>query len=98
MEGTTDRIDPDAWRPVIMGFQKFYGLGPQVHPSSSRRCRKGLPRPLPSNADEKPRRCESARSGAPGADLRQAASGTMIKPPIMWLDLPEPSQLGSQRR
>ncbi|WIX91940.1 flavin reductase [Amycolatopsis sp. DG1A-15b] len=32
--GTEDRIDPDAWRPLIMSFQKFYGLGPQVHPST----------------------------------------------------------------
>jgi flavin reductase (DIM6/NTAB) family NADH-FMN oxidoreductase RutF len=22
-----DRIDPDAWRPLIMSFQQFYGLG-----------------------------------------------------------------------
>ena len=34
MEGTEDHIDPDAWRPLIMSFQKFYGLGPQVHPST----------------------------------------------------------------
>ncbi|WP_156096628.1 flavin reductase family protein [Amycolatopsis jejuensis] len=32
--GTTDHIDPDAWHPLIMSFQKFYGLGPQVHPST----------------------------------------------------------------
>ncbi|MER7500979.1 flavin reductase family protein [Nonomuraea pusilla] len=31
--GTDDHIDPDAWRPLIMSFQKLYGLGPQVHPS-----------------------------------------------------------------
>ncbi len=23
-----DRVDPDAWRPLIMSFQHFYGLGP----------------------------------------------------------------------
>jgi flavin reductase (DIM6/NTAB) family NADH-FMN oxidoreductase RutF len=23
-----NRIDPDAWRPLIMSFQQFYGLGP----------------------------------------------------------------------
>jgi flavin reductase (DIM6/NTAB) family NADH-FMN oxidoreductase RutF len=23
-----DRIDPDAWRPLIMSFQQFYGLSP----------------------------------------------------------------------
>ncbi|MEU0571045.1 hypothetical protein ABZ297_37410 [Nonomuraea sp. NPDC005983] len=35
MTGTSDRIDPDAWRPLIMSFQKLYGLRPQqVHPST----------------------------------------------------------------
>ncbi|MEO3796590.1 flavin reductase family protein [Nonomuraea sp. B10E15] len=34
MAGTDDHIDPDAWRPLIMSFQKLYGLGPQVHPST----------------------------------------------------------------
>lgn len=24
-----DRIDPDAWRPLIMSFQQFYGLAPE---------------------------------------------------------------------
>ncbi|HET8880562.1 MAG TPA: flavin reductase family protein, partial [Solimonas sp.] len=34
MEGTKDRIDPDKWSPLIMSFQKFYGLAPgQLHPS-----------------------------------------------------------------
>ncbi|GAA0246411.1 flavin reductase family protein [Saccharothrix mutabilis subsp. mutabilis] len=32
--GSEDHIDPDRWRPLIMSFQKFYGLGPQVHPST----------------------------------------------------------------
>lgn len=32
--GTTDRIDPDVWRPLIMSFQHFYGLGDRVHPST----------------------------------------------------------------
>ncbi|GII63375.1 flavin reductase [Sphaerisporangium krabiense] len=31
--GTENHVDPDAWRPLIMSFQKLYGLGPQVHPS-----------------------------------------------------------------
>lgn len=31
--GTTNRVDPDRWRPLVMSFQKFYGLGAQVHPS-----------------------------------------------------------------
>jgi flavin reductase (DIM6/NTAB) family NADH-FMN oxidoreductase RutF len=34
MKGHSDRIDPDLWRPLIMSFQKFYGLGDQVHPST----------------------------------------------------------------
>ncbi|GGT22047.1 flavin reductase family protein [Nonomuraea spiralis] len=34
LKGTDDHIDPDAWRPLIMSFQKLYGLGPQVHPST----------------------------------------------------------------
>ncbi|MGF6774135.1 flavin reductase (DIM6/NTAB) family NADH-FMN oxidoreductase RutF [Paraburkholderia sp. GAS199] len=33
MEGHADRIDPDKWSPLIMSFQKFYGLSGQVHPS-----------------------------------------------------------------
>jgi flavin reductase (DIM6/NTAB) family NADH-FMN oxidoreductase RutF len=28
-----NRIDPDRWRPLIMSFQKFFGLTEQVHPS-----------------------------------------------------------------
>jgi len=34
MDGKTDHIDPDKWRPLIMSFQQFYGLGPQVHTST----------------------------------------------------------------
>ncbi len=26
-------IDPDKWKPLIMNFLEFYGLGEQVHPS-----------------------------------------------------------------
>lgn len=33
MEGHANRIDPDKWSPLIMSFQKFFGLGGQVHPS-----------------------------------------------------------------
>jgi flavin reductase (DIM6/NTAB) family NADH-FMN oxidoreductase RutF len=29
MEGEANRIDPDKWRPLIMSFQQFYGLGPE---------------------------------------------------------------------
>jgi len=34
LDGSEDHVDPDAWRPLIMSFQKLYGLGPQVHPST----------------------------------------------------------------
>jgi flavin reductase (DIM6/NTAB) family NADH-FMN oxidoreductase RutF len=33
MAGHSNRIDPDKWSPLIMSFQKFYGLSRQVHPS-----------------------------------------------------------------
>jgi len=34
MDGEANRIDPDKWRPLIMSFQKFYGLAEgQIHPS-----------------------------------------------------------------
>lgn len=34
MDGHQNRIDPDKWRPLIMSFQKFYGLAAdQVHAS-----------------------------------------------------------------
>ncbi len=35
MEGMENRIDPDKWRPLIMSFQKFYGLeAEQLHASA----------------------------------------------------------------
>lgn len=34
MEGERNRVDPDRWRPLIMSFQKFYGLAPgELHDS-----------------------------------------------------------------
>lgn len=33
LPGTAHRIDPDRWRPLIMSFQHFYGLGDRLHPS-----------------------------------------------------------------
>ncbi|MFD4992253.1 flavin reductase family protein [Cellulosimicrobium cellulans] len=33
MPGTAHRVDPDRWRPLLMSFQRFYGLGPEAHPS-----------------------------------------------------------------
>ena len=34
MPDTSDRVDPDAWRPLIMSFQQLYGLGPRAHRST----------------------------------------------------------------
>ena len=33
MDGAPNRIDPDRWRPLIMSFCQFYGLGERVHAS-----------------------------------------------------------------
>ena len=33
LNGSANRADPDKWRPLIMSFQKFYGLGAQVNES-----------------------------------------------------------------
>ncbi len=35
MNGDPNRVDPDKWQPLIMSFQKFYGVAPyQVHDST----------------------------------------------------------------
>jgi len=34
MDGLANRIDPDKWRPLIMSFQRFYGLGAEAHEST----------------------------------------------------------------
>ena len=34
MAGHENRVDPDAWRPLIMSFQRFYGLGGSAGPSA----------------------------------------------------------------
>jgi flavin reductase (DIM6/NTAB) family NADH-FMN oxidoreductase RutF len=34
MDGNPNRIDPNKWRPLIMSFQRFYGLGDEVHESN----------------------------------------------------------------
>jgi len=32
-DGSRTHIDPAAWRPLIMSFCRFFGLGGEVHPS-----------------------------------------------------------------
>jgi flavin reductase (DIM6/NTAB) family NADH-FMN oxidoreductase RutF len=34
MQGFKDRIDPDKWRPLIMSFCEFYGLGEKIRRST----------------------------------------------------------------
>ncbi len=34
MNSEANRIDPNKWRPLIMSFQEFYGLGPQLQTST----------------------------------------------------------------
>lgn len=33
MKGCGNRIDPDLWRPLIVSFQQFYGLGNRIDKS-----------------------------------------------------------------
>jgi hypothetical protein len=32
-DGQKNRIDPVKWRPLIMTFSRFFGLGPELHHS-----------------------------------------------------------------
>lgn len=34
MDGHTNRVDPDKWKPLIMSFQKFYSTGDELHHST----------------------------------------------------------------
>lgn len=34
MDGQPNRVDPDKWRPLIMSFQRYYGMGEEVHEST----------------------------------------------------------------
>jgi flavin reductase (DIM6/NTAB) family NADH-FMN oxidoreductase RutF len=33
LNGDPHRVDPDQWRPLIMSFREFYGLGQKLRPS-----------------------------------------------------------------
>ena len=50
LAGHEDRIDPDSWRPLIMSFQHFYGLGDRVHSSTLARIPESAYRPVPALA------------------------------------------------
>lgn len=34
ISGESNRIDPGKWRPLIMSFQRYFGLGPELHAST----------------------------------------------------------------
>jgi flavin reductase (DIM6/NTAB) family NADH-FMN oxidoreductase RutF len=34
MDGLSNRVDPNKWRPLMMSFQRYYGLGEEVHEST----------------------------------------------------------------
>jgi flavin reductase (DIM6/NTAB) family NADH-FMN oxidoreductase RutF len=55
----SDRVDPDKWRPLIMSFQRFYGLGAEVHASR-----------LAQIPEESYRMSDSDRARARGASAR----------------------------
>jgi len=46
--GQEDKIDPDKWRPLIMSFQQFYGLGPRLQESRLATIPESAYRPQPS--------------------------------------------------
>jgi flavin reductase (DIM6/NTAB) family NADH-FMN oxidoreductase RutF len=50
LAGHSDRIDPERWRPLIMSFQHFFGLGDRVHPSTLSRIPESAYRPAPALA------------------------------------------------
>ena len=47
LAGHENRIDPDAWRPLIMSFCQFYGLDERVHPSRLAEIPESAYRPRP---------------------------------------------------
>src|SRR5205085_5090132 len=32
-DGPRPHVDPEKWHPLIMSFCRFFGIGPEVHPS-----------------------------------------------------------------
>jgi flavin reductase (DIM6/NTAB) family NADH-FMN oxidoreductase RutF len=47
MAGHPNRIDPEKWRPLIMSFCQFFGLGEIVHPSTLAEIPEDAYRPKP---------------------------------------------------
>jgi hypothetical protein len=51
LAGYENRIDPDAWRPLIISFSQFYGLGGRVHTSRLAEIPESAYRPRPRPAE-----------------------------------------------
>ena len=45
LDGHENRVDPERWRPLIMSFCQFYGLGPQLQESTLARIPESSYRP-----------------------------------------------------
>jgi flavin reductase (DIM6/NTAB) family NADH-FMN oxidoreductase RutF len=65
MTGYADRIDPEKWRPLIMSFQQFFGLGDIVHESTLSQIPETVYRPRRAAASA--RAAEHARATAGAA-------------------------------
>jgi flavin reductase (DIM6/NTAB) family NADH-FMN oxidoreductase RutF len=50
LPGHTNRVDPDRWRPLIMSFCNFYGLGDRLHHSTLAEIPEDSYRPVPHMA------------------------------------------------
>lgn len=62
LDGHRDRVDPDKWRPLVMNFQKFYGLAPeQAHTSRL----SGIPEALYKSPDLEAARAIPSRRAMP---------------------------------
>lgn len=66
MDGYEDRIDPRRWRPLIMNFCEFFGLGDVVHHSTLAEIPESAYRPVPviSPAADPPRRNQAVAAAA----------------------------------
>ncbi len=65
LAGHDHRIDPDRWRPLVMSFQHFYGLGEQVHPSTLATIAESSYRRGPAPAAPVPSGRDRARAAIP---------------------------------
>ena len=58
VDGKPNYIDPDKWRPLIMSFQRFYGLGAELADSRLARIPESAYRPPDIDRAQEERACE----------------------------------------